>query len=85
MKLTAPNRITGLEHAPYDDVNPYGIALVEAAPDRVLWGSDWPHVFIRKPMPNDGDLLDQILEWAPDESTRKKILVDNPASLYGFN
>lgn len=85
VKLTAPNRITGLETAPYEDVNPYGKALVEAAPDRMLWGSDWPHVFIKKPMPNDGDLIDQVAEWAPDESIRQKIFVDNPANLYGFH
>jgi predicted TIM-barrel fold metal-dependent hydrolase len=85
VKLTAPNRISGLGAAPYEDVNPYGRALVEAAPNRMLWGSDWPHVFIKKSMPNDGDLIDQMLEWAPDEDVRKKIFVDNPAYLYGFN
>lgn len=84
VKLTAPNRITGMEVAPYSDVDPYARALIKAAPDRMLWGSDWPHVFIKKPMPNDGDLIDQLLDWAPEEEARRKIFVDNPATLYGF-
>jgi predicted TIM-barrel fold metal-dependent hydrolase len=59
-------------------------ALAEAAPDRLVWGSDWPHVMVRKPMPNDGALLDLLADWVPDAATRQRILVDNPARLYGF-
>ena len=58
-------------------------ALVEAAPDRCVWGTDWPHPnssFI----PNDGDLADLLTEWLPDETVRQKVLVHNPAALYGF-
>ena len=84
VKLTAPNRITGLDRPPYRDVDPFGRALVEANPDRMLWGSDWPHVYFFKFCPNDGDILDQLADWAPDEAVRRKILVDNPAALYGF-
>ncbi|MEE9256047.1 MAG: amidohydrolase family protein [bacterium] len=84
VKLTAPNRITALERPPYTDVDPYGRALVETNSDRMLWGSDWPHVYFFKFIPNDADLLDQLAVWAPDEEIRKKILVDNPAALYGF-
>jgi predicted TIM-barrel fold metal-dependent hydrolase len=59
-------------------------AVVEAAPDRIIWGTDWPHVMQYRPMPNDGDLLDASAEWVSDEAQRKRILVDNPARLYGF-
>ncbi len=84
VKLTAPNRITGLDRPPYTDVDPFGRALVEANPDRMIWGSDWPHVYFFKFTPNDADLLDQLGDWAPDEAVLKKILVDNPTVLYGF-
>ena len=47
-------------------------------------GSDWPHVLLETTMPNDGDLVDQIAVWVPDEATRRRILVDNPERLYGF-
>jgi len=50
----------------------------------MLWGSDWPHVACKLPMPNDGDLLDLLGDWAPDAAIRRQILVDNPARLYGF-
>jgi predicted TIM-barrel fold metal-dependent hydrolase len=71
----------------FADVAPFAQAVVEAAPDRVVWGTDWPHPSARDlkvPMPNDGDLADLLLEWIPDEAQRKKALVDNPARLYGF-
>jgi D-galactarolactone isomerase len=58
---------------------------VKKAPERMLWASNWPHPTARKPAPpNDEDLLDLLIDWSPDEKTRKKILVDNPAELYGF-
>ena len=56
----------------------------QGAPERLLWGSDWPHPNWWKPMPNDADLLDLLLEWEPDPAVRKRILVDNPAELFGF-
>jgi predicted TIM-barrel fold metal-dependent hydrolase len=61
-------------------------AVITAAPDRVLWGTDWPHSnnFVPGHTPNDGDLADLLVAFSPDEATRKKILVDNPALLYGF-
>jgi predicted TIM-barrel fold metal-dependent hydrolase len=80
----------------YPDVAPFAKAFIEANPDRILWGSDWPHPDStpfagRKPsdiMPlypiDDGRLLNQLPIWAPDPAIRKKILVDNPARLYGF-
>jgi 2-pyrone-4,6-dicarboxylate lactonase len=84
VKLTGPYRISGNETPPFADVAPFAAALVETRPDRILWGSDWPHVMCKKPMPNDGDLLDALGAWVPDEATRDAILVANPARLYGF-
>lgn len=84
VKLTGTYRITTLAETPYDDVQPYAAALIETAPDRVLWGSDWPHPFVKMQMPNDGDLLNMLADFAPDAAMRKRILVDNPTVLYGF-
>lgn len=68
----------------YPDIAPFAQAMVQAAPDRVVWGSDWPHPSARSKMPNDGDLADLLLDWVPDEKQRHKLLVDNPQALYGF-
>ena len=70
---------------PFNDVLPFVHALVKRAPERLLWGSDWPHPNYFNPMPNDADLLDLMLEWAPDEAARRRIMIDNPAELFGFN
>lgn len=85
VKLTAPYRITSRQAAPYDDVAAFARKLIETHADRMLWGSDWPHVATKLPMPNDGDLLDLFGDWATDATVRNQILVDNPAQLYGFN
>jgi predicted TIM-barrel fold metal-dependent hydrolase len=82
-KLSAPYR-TSLREPPYDDITPFAHALVAVAPDRLVWGSDWPHVLLETTMPDDGDLVDQIAVWVPDEAVRKRILVDNAETLYGF-
>jgi predicted TIM-barrel fold metal-dependent hydrolase len=80
----------------YRDVVPLAKALIEANPDRILWGSDWPHPnsspsAVRKPSDvmqlyqlDDGHLLNQLRIWAPDPGIRQKILVDNPARLFGY-
>ena len=72
---------------PFIEVIPFARAVIAAAPDRVIWGTDWPHSnnFSPGKTPNDGDLLDLLAEFAPDEKLRKQILVDNPATLYGFD
>ena len=71
---------------PYDDMTPLAEALIEARADRIIWGSNWPHPILwDHPMPNDGDLFDQFMGWAGDASTQQRILVDNPAMLYGFD
>src|SRR3990167_5215433 len=77
-------RFSAEETFPFADTNPFIRKLVEAAPDRLLWGSDWPHPQYFKPMPNDIGLLDMMLDWVPDEATRRMIFVDNPAELFGF-
>jgi 2-pyrone-4,6-dicarboxylate lactonase len=60
-------------------------AIIQTRPDHVIWGSNWPHGGVRVPMPNDGDLLDFLLAAAPDGETRKLLLSDNPAKLYGWS
>jgi predicted TIM-barrel fold metal-dependent hydrolase len=71
---------------PYDDVAPLARGFIEANPDRCVWGSDWPHpsLFGETHMPDDGQLFDMLGAWAPSDQLRRKILVDNPARLYGF-
>lgn len=72
------------EGHPYHDVLDVSRLLLESAPDRCLWGTDWPHPAMDDYMPDDGDLMDLVPMWAPDAGLRKKVLVDNPAVLYGF-
>jgi 2-pyrone-4,6-dicarboxylate lactonase len=83
IKLTGPYRISAIELR-YEDVDEAAGKLIETAPQRMLWGTDWPHAMMKKRMPNDGDLADLIERWAPDAGVRARILVDNPAELYGF-
>jgi D-galactarolactone isomerase len=85
VKLSAPYETSKTGAPRYEDVGRLAKALVKKAPERMLWASNWPHPTARKPVPpNDEDLFDLLLDWAPDEKARKKILVDNPAELYGF-
>lgn len=70
--------------APWDDMLPIAAALVEIAPDRLLWGTDWPHPVLATPMPDDGALVDLAGRMLPTEALRQAVLVDNPARLYGF-
>jgi len=81
VKLSGAERLTAVGPPPYDDVVPFARALIAAAPDRVLWGTDWPHPNVRH-MPDDGDLVDLLAAFAPDEAVRHRILVENPARLY---
>jgi predicted TIM-barrel fold metal-dependent hydrolase len=92
VKLSAVDKISRTDTCTdeglfYTDLVPFARALIEAAPDRVIWGTDWPHsnLFVPGKTPNDGDLLDLLFEFAPDERVRHKILVDNPSRLYGFD
>jgi 2-pyrone-4,6-dicarboxylate lactonase len=83
VKLTGPYRIS-LQAMPHADTDLYAHALIKAAPQQVLWGSDWPHVMVKGAMPNDGDICDLLGNWVPDADVRRQVLVDNPARLYGF-
>ena len=69
---------------PWDDVLPIAHALIKANPDRVIWGSDWPHPVSVKATPDEGQLVDQLARYAGDSVTLHKILVDNPTRLFGF-
>jgi len=82
VKLTGPYRISTTA-LPYSDVIPFAHALTAANPERIVWGTDWPHVMATA-MPNDGDLCDLLSEWLPDPRLREQVLVKNPARLYGF-
>jgi len=83
VKLSAPYESSSA--APrYEDVGTEARALVAAAPERMLWASNWPHPG-RTPAPDERDMLDLLLDWAPDEKTRHRILVENPGALYGFD
>ncbi len=93
LELTANPRawvkISGMDRAsaagaPFHDVVPFAQKLVAAAPDRILWGTDWPHPNIKYPVPDDQGLVDLLSVAVPDAKARERILVDNPAQLYGF-
>ena len=93
---TARHRILRVKAPDFPDVTGLAQALVAANPDRIVWGTDWPHPNsdagrgkplseISSPFPiDDGLLLNQLPKWAPDAAVRKKILVDNPARLFEF-
>ena len=70
---------------PWEDMLPLINGVIEARPDRVLWGSDWPHPNQFDEMQNDGDLLDAFAQWVPNLALRQQILVENPSELYEFN
>jgi predicted TIM-barrel fold metal-dependent hydrolase len=72
------------QYPDYADARPLHEGLLQANPDQVLWGTDWPHPRLGADMPDDGHLVDLLQAWTPDAALRKKILVDNPARLYGF-
>jgi len=83
VKLSGAYRISQ-RYPDYPDARPVHEALVKANPDQVVWGTDWPHPRLDKDMPDDGHLLDLFNAWTPDAALRRKILVENPARLYGF-
>jgi 2-pyrone-4,6-dicarboxylate lactonase len=88
-KVTCPERLSvsgppaiGGERHPYRDVVPFARRVVEAFPDRVLWGTDWPHPNLKDHMPDDGLLVDFIPQIASTPELRQKLLVENPKRLY---
>jgi predicted TIM-barrel fold metal-dependent hydrolase len=84
IKISGANRVSRGDLPPYDDVKPMAQALVEAAPDRIMWGTDWPHPNKYVANPNDGDLVDAFGDWVADEAMRRRIMVDTPAAFYRF-
>lgn len=75
---------TSKEGFPWNDVVPLAQKLIAAAPDRCVWGSDWPHPVSVKQPPNEGDLMELVYRFAPEPATLQKLLVDNPAAFFGF-
>jgi 2-pyrone-4,6-dicarboxylate lactonase len=81
VKVTCPDRLT-VAGPPYDDVVPFGRALVAEFGDRVLWGTDWPHPNLRSHLPDDGALVDFVPRVAPTPEAQQRLLVANPTRLY---
>jgi 2-pyrone-4,6-dicarboxylate lactonase len=81
IKLSAPYRLAG--DGNFERLTPKARAIIEAAPDRVIWGSDWPH--IPEGGKDTGALLNLLSDWAPDAAARERVLVTNPARLFGFD
>ena len=84
IKISGANRVSETDLPPYDDVKPLAQALIQAAPERIMWGTDWPHPNKYVVNPNDGDLVDAFGDWVTDETMRRKIMVDTPATFYRF-
>ena len=84
LKLAAPYEVSKLPAPLYADVGALARKAVETHPQRMVWASNWPHVALTTNLPDDAQLLDLLLDWAPDEATRHRILVENPATLYQF-
>jgi predicted TIM-barrel fold metal-dependent hydrolase len=83
IKLSGAYRVDHGE-APWPAAQPFARMLLQEAPDRLVWGTDWPHPDLSGPMPDAGNLLDALWHWCQDEVLWRKVLVDNPARLYGF-
>lgn len=81
-KVSCPERLSILGPPEYSDVMPFAKAVIEAFPERVLWGTDWPHPNMKSHMPDDGNLVDLIPLIAPTATLQQKLLVDNPMKLY---
>ena len=81
-KVTCPERLSISGPPRYDDFVPFAHTLVQAFPDRVLWGTDWPHPNMTTHMPDDGDLVNMIPRIAETPDERQALLVDNPMRLY---
>ena len=84
VKLSAPYRSSRRGRLDDPEVDQIACALVEWAPERMVWGSNWPHLDMDEEQPDDGALLDLFARWVPEESRRHRILRDNAAELYGF-
>ncbi len=83
VKLSAPFRVLS-KSTTYGALTSRARALTNAAPHRLLWGSDWPYLRVATPLPDGGDLLDALAEWLPHPDHWRAVLCDNPRTLYGF-
>ena len=81
-KVSCPERLSKTGPDAYEDVIPFARKVVESFPDRVLWGTDWPHPNLKSHMPDDGKLVDVIPRIARTPELQRKLLVDNPMALY---
>ena len=84
VKLSGAYRISEKTDGHYDDAAAFAAALVNANPEHLVWGTDWPHPQVSGTMPDDTDLLNHVLDWVPNTHHRQRIFVDNPVSFYGF-
>jgi predicted TIM-barrel fold metal-dependent hydrolase len=84
VKISGPYLDTRVGPPSYSDLHEVARALIRYAPDRCVWGSDWPHPTEAETKPDDAALLDLFTDWCGNEETRHRILVENPAQLYGF-
>ena len=82
MKISGANRVSETDLPPYDDVKPMAHALIEAAPERIMWGTDWPHPNMKSHVPDEGHLIDIIPKIANSPEKQQALLVDNPTRLY---
>ena len=81
-KVSCPERLSKVGAPTYDDIVPFARRVVGTFPDRVLWGTDWPHPNMKSHMPDDGLLVDVIPHIAPTRELQQALLVDNPTRLY---
>ncbi|TCT06970.1 amidohydrolase family protein [Paralcaligenes ureilyticus] len=85
VKISGIDRVSSTGKRPFADGKPFVRALIEHMPDRLLWGTDWPHPRVQGDMPDDGDSANTLLELCPDQAVLEQILVANPQALYGFD
>lgn len=84
IKISGLDRVSSRGKRPFEDAEPLMSALLAAMPERLLWGTDWPHPNVSGDMPDDGELLNTFLRLCPDAATRQRVLIDNPHALYRF-
>ena len=82
LKVSCPDRLSNSGPPEYSDVVPFARRIVESFPDRVLWGTDWPHPNLKSHMPDDGALVDFVSQVATSATLQRQLLVDNPMRLY---
>ena len=85
VKISGFNRISSKPKAPFTDIDPFSNVLIKNYSERCVFGTDWPHVQLKAPMPNDTDLVNEFLRLVSDSLAQQQILVENPKKLYGFN